>query len=134
MFAHSIPIFFGIRNFGDYLNPKRAIVCDVSDDDYTRISEGPEIANYSHYLSEAVRLQTEFRRMLKPCYDEIVRLDTDDAAYMKMISQPILKDDDISKSVFDPLRFLRQLNAVWNLTGSRLYHPSYGLPEGDGFS
>ena len=90
---------------------------------------GPLPKSEEEYEALALEWKGRLRELLEPCVLEIKRLDNDNEAYMKKLAQPALRGNTPAGTIFDPFRFLSQLNSIWNRTGSRLYDPSYTLPR-----
>lgn len=124
--ARTVPVYFGNRDYFKFLNPKRAVFCEISDatintlrkfktsnkfnipnvnfEDvgmpflYYNKSESPRISDaYNHVRWGVKMLQDE----LKPCVEEVKFLDKNMEAYVDKLSQPFFLGDRLEDSAFD---------------------------------
>lgn len=134
LLADTIPIYFGAglsrRGGGPWLNAERMVVCDVSEDTlYALRSLEPPFEPRSgggggyglDFLTNGTARARAARALLEPelapCVDEVIRLDTDSAAFERVLRRPKLPT---GRGWTDLSRLGRQLREAARGLGSYL--------------
>ena len=115
-YGHTIPIYFGDDMAASYLNEKRFINCNISDDDAENIKKVPGKTE-THILDQIRPIIAE---RLDECIDRVIEVDDDDALYEAMLMEPILPNNQFDGSMFDPSRLGGQLKRALGFLNSYL--------------
>ena len=110
--ADSIPIYWGAPDVDKIVNVKRMVVCDPSEDLLDTLRSKPRVTNDDEFEARVEEGVAMFRDALKPCIDEIIRLDQDDNAYAAKLEEPVLLDNRLEGSYFDYHRYARDIANV----------------------
>eukprot|EP00581_Thalassiosira_minuscula_P003683 CAMPEP_0183738368 /NCGR_PEP_ID=MMETSP0737-20130205/54361_1 /TAXON_ID=385413 /ORGANISM="Thalassiosira miniscula, Strain CCMP1093" /LENGTH=420 /DNA_ID=CAMNT_0025972887 /DNA_START=272 /DNA_END=1534 /DNA_ORIENTATION=+ len=124
-----IPIYFGARDIGSYVNPKSFVHCQVSREVieemrsfYPRIDrDHPRpflFKNFTSWPTDDELLSwsdSYLRPQLEPCVKRVIELDKNDDDYMEMLNEPFVLRKDIMNGIYP----LRGVALAYNLLSSR---------------
>ena len=82
-----MPVYFGAPDVSKYVNTGRFVLC----------LEGMKTED----IEKQMKSEDDIRKLLKPCLEEVLRLDQDEKAYLEKLNQPFLKDNVFEGSIFD---------------------------------
>jgi hypothetical protein len=140
--ARSVPIYLGGGEGGSFLqalNPKALVRCELPPrderfsekslqamllltcPDYEALKTGPDPAELGRCLARVeVRLQEMLETAFRPCLEQVRALDSDDRAYMDMISQPLMPNGGQHSGPWNETHLAESLRLVYEalVTGS----------------
>lgn len=145
--AHTVPVYFGNRDVFKFLNPRRFVLCAVSDHTIERLrsfkkdnklqipfvsakeidmpflDNGFTESNYpgtSDYFNKVRWGVKELKDELNHCIEEIKYLDQHDEAFIAKLKEPFYLDNRIEDSAFDGTYSARGLINVLKVLKSPL--------------
>ncbi|ETO08660.1 hypothetical protein RFI_28728 [Reticulomyxa filosa] len=125
LLAGSVPIYFGNQIIEELVNPKRIIVCNISDEviidlrhQFGRLDRGMRWNEQEKLLQWGTE---KLQQYLQPCINEVIALDQNDELYKQKIEQPILPNYPSFNSHYDGSAIATELANVLQLLQSTLF-------------
>mmetsp|Transcript_38085 Transcript_38085/g.61150 ORF Transcript_38085/g.61150 Transcript_38085/m.61150 type:complete len:170 (-) Transcript_38085:93-602(-) len=133
LLARTVPIHFGAPDLGDYINPKRFILCTVSDEKIaqlrkTHVKRLEQISipgSKTKFPADADVIQFAAELLgsdLAECIQKVKEVNNDDEKYIAMLKEPVfLNGGKIADSWVDATPAARAFENVLKLLESPLY-------------
>ncbi|KAK3276110.1 hypothetical protein CYMTET_10222 [Cymbomonas tetramitiformis] len=112
LMGDTVPIYFGDPGVHRHVNPARFVHCDVDPASIDAMRKYWKENNIRQQRRRSQNLEPRDAELLayirglvesslRPCVEEVVRLDRNDTAYLEMISQPIVPGNTLENTIYD---------------------------------